>query len=149
MEQHCVQCKAVCWLKGLLISSWSMNEIKILIEEHQATEVHQNDHDNNLIESLPENLSPHFRQNHFVVSADSTGGYFIWFIWLCANGNSSQDVHDKVGPQHLNDVQWLTAQCSSTQNGDRTEDDVDSHLELEEFSGIIKDRSSPLYRLIN
>jgi hypothetical protein len=64
-------------------------------------------------------------------------------VWLSADGNCSQDVHHKVYPKHLDNVERSVAYGGSTKDSNDAENKIDRQLELDEFTNVVKDSSAP------
>lgn len=125
------------------------DDVEALVEEDEGAEVHQEDHDNDLVEGLHDNLSPDLGKDDLVSSANSVGLLLILFVWFSADGDSSEDIHDQVGPKHLNYIKWSVSDCHTTKDGNEADNDVDGKLELDELSNVVEDGSSPFHRSVD
>ena len=94
-------------------------------------------------------MSPDFGKNNFVSSADSVGFLLALLIWLSSNGDGSEDIHNEVGPKHLDNIEWWMANGHSSQNCDKANNNIDGELELDELSHVVENSSSPFHRLVN
>ena len=62
---------------------------------------------------------------------------------LCSQTNGSKGIHNEIDPQKLDDAEWgVTKGCSTNQNG-KAAYYINTKLELQELSNVIKDISSP------
>lgn len=93
-------------------------------------------------------MSPHFRQDNLGFSADSRA-LVVWIVGFSTNSDGSKNVHDQVGPEHLDDIQRSETEGHTSQNGDEAEYDIDGQLELDELAHVFEDRSSPFDRLVD
>lgn len=123
-------------------SCWLQDQVKLILSEHGAAEVHKNYHDNNLIERMQSDLSPELRIHNEVFPADSCAGR-IRFVRLSSESDGPKNVHDQVAPEHLHDVKRSMADSCPTQDRDRAKYHVDSQLELDEFPNVVMKSSSP------
>ena len=121
----------------------SIDEV-VLDAEHGGTCVEQDDHDDNLIDDLAEDGSPHFRQEDLVVLLYSSLLKLSWVGRLGGKSNGGESVHDHVDPEELDDVEWAVSESGSTEEHDEESTDVNSHLEDNELSDVVVDVSSPL-----
>jgi len=95
-------------------------------------------------------LSPVVVQDkNFSLSSSNSSEFTIFFILFSTKGDGSEDIHDQVGPEHLNNVKWVVADNCSSNNCDRANNDVDGKLELNELSNVVEDGESPLHRSVN
>lgn len=81
-------------------------------------------------------------------SADSRA-LVVWIVGFSTNSDGSKNVHDQVGPEHLDDIQRSETEGHTSQNGDEAEYDIDGQLELDELAHVFEDRSSPFDRLVD
>lgn len=144
MEADGVEDKSIGWTSSFWVSQWSKDEVEGLIEENKGSEVHEDNHYKKLIGSLNKNLSPHSWKNNLIVSSDSLRLAVVGLIWFSSNCDGTKDIHDQVGPEHLNNIERGMSESSSTKNSDGANNDVDGHLELNELSNVVKDGSTPL-----
>lgn len=151
VEAHGVEGETVSLLVKLLvveIRKLPFDEIWGLVEEGEAAEIHQVGQNQDLVEGLDKNLPPHLWEDDFLTSADSDA-WLRWVVRFSANGDGSQNVHDEVCPEHLDDVERGMAHGGSAQNGNEDNGDVDGQLELQELPNIIEDRPAPFERLVD
>lgn len=95
-------------------------------------------------------MSPHNGIDDLVFPADSFRLAAAFTSWLfCTERDGCKNVHDKVGPEHLNDVKWNLSDGAAADDSDNANNDVNGNLELQEFLHVIKDSSSPFNRSIN
>lgn len=73
----------------------------------------------------------------------------VWIVGFSAHSDGSENVHDQIGPEHLDYIQRSETEGHTSQNGDEAEYDIDSQLELDELAHIFKDCSSPFDRLVD
>ena len=73
----------------------------------------------------------------------------VWIVGFSTHSDGSKNVHDQVGPEHLDDIQWSETEGHTSQNGDEAEYDIDGQLELDELTHVFKYRSSPFHRLVD
>jgi len=78
VELACLKHKWIQWDTSLFVSHWSSNEVEAILEQHHFTEVHEDQHDDNLIKSHADNLSPHNSVNNSILSADSADVLISW-----------------------------------------------------------------------
>ena len=68
---------------------------------------------------------------------------------LSGKSERGQGIHDKVDPQHLDGVERRFSQDGTTDKGHHEGHEVDSQLELQEFSDRVEDVSAPFHRSHN
>mmetsp|Transcript_14890 Transcript_14890/g.25364 ORF Transcript_14890/g.25364 Transcript_14890/m.25364 type:complete len:276 (-) Transcript_14890:2131-2958(-) len=123
------------------------NEVEGGFEENELSEVHEEDHDEDLVGGLHEHLAPHLGKHDLVLATDAVrlgGPGGVVLVGLGADGDGAEDVHDEVDPEHLDDVEGRPAQREARQEGDEAEDDVDGELELQELADVVEDGAAPL-----
>lgn len=103
VEDNCIHNKSVSWF-SILVSKRLSNWIEAFLKEDKGTSIHQEEHYNDLESSLNNNLSPDFSQKDLVSSANSVGFSLILLVWLSSNSNGSKNIHDQVGPEHLDNI---------------------------------------------
>lgn len=59
-------------LLGVGVSEFTRDEVEALLEEDEASEVHQDNHYKDLVNCLANNLSPHLGQHDSVSAADTS-----------------------------------------------------------------------------
>ena len=62
--------------------------------------------------------------------------------WLSSEGQSSKGVHDEVYPKHLNRSEGCVVKDERAGEDNKEGDNVNGHLELKEFSNVVKSRSA-------
>jgi len=85
VETHRVQNKSVSRCSSL-ITGFFKDEIERDVKKDELTKIHQNQHYEYLISSLPENLSPHFWHDNLGLSAEPFG-LAAWVIWLSSDSD--------------------------------------------------------------
>jgi len=68
--------------------------------------------------------------------------FFTW--WLSGESKSGEGVHNHVYPEQLNSRQWSDLGDSRSNEDGEHSDNINSQLELQEFSNVVKDVSSEL-----
>jgi len=100
-----------------------------------------------LIKTHANNISPHKSVDNWILSADSGITCNSWSF--SSESNGTQNIHDEVDPEHLNNVQWNSSECTSTDNSNEANSNVNGQLELNELSDIIKNSSTVFNRSID
>lgn len=96
----------------------------------------------NLKEGLTKKVSPHdWVYNEFLSTLrfsvhESVGRRFS------SQSKSGESIHDHVNPQHLNSSERSFSKDSSTREHNEHSNNVDSKLELKEFTHVVIDVSS-------
>ena len=129
------------------VSGVRRDQVVSTVIEHQSSEIEEDDEGEGLVDELGENGSPHFWDEDSEFSADAAAGIFL--VWICADGNGSQDVHDEVQPKHLDDVEWQVTKSQSTEEANEHEHTIDCKLELDELAHIVEHGASPFDGLLN
>lgn len=122
---------------------WLQDQVEWLRGEHGVAEVHEDHHDEDLINRVEHNLSPEFGIHDKIFPADSWAS-LILPVRLSSERDGTKDIHDQVAPEHLDDVKGWVSHGGATQDCDEAEDHIDGELELDEFSNIVIESSSPL-----
>jgi len=111
--------------------------------EHERSKEEHDEEDNELVDALGEDLSPHDFAHDHLSGLD-------WFasqvagIWrLSGKSESSEGVHDKVDPQEVENGERRSAIEKGSNDREDAASDVDSHLELQELLHIVIDVSAP------
>lgn len=99
--------------------------------------------DNDLVERLSEDVSPHVGSYNAVIT--SVRLPFQELLRRCFSRKSQRCkcVHDNVHPEHLDGVKWTFLKNDCAHKGHKQCDNVHCELELNELSNRIIDVSSP------
>lgn len=116
---------------------------------------HHNQH-KDLVGSLNEDIAPHnfFDNLLILVAADimllvTVFIVVIFFVMmlergrLCSQTNGSKGIHNEIDPQKLDDAEWWVTKGRSTNQYGEAANNIDTELELQELSNVVKDISSP------
>lgn len=93
-----------------LIPRIRRHKIVLLARDH-ASEVNENKVDEDLVGGLDDDHSPHVTLKHLLSSANPAFGHGVAAGTKC---NSCQDIHHKINPKHLDDVEWQITQSQCT-----------------------------------
>ena len=110
---------------------------------HPAWESEHDDHkDNDLVDSVAENVSPHDGRNDKVVLLVWLSKENVIGWWFSGKGESAEGIHDQVNPEHLDGSKWGILEDDRSEENDEHGDDVNGELELQEFSYVVIDVST-------
>jgi hypothetical protein len=62
---------------------------------------------------------------------------------LCSQTNSSKGIHYEIDPQKLDYAEWWVTKGGSTNQYSEAANNIDTKLELQELSNVVKNISSP------
>ena len=106
-----------------------------------------------LVGSLNEDIAPHnfFDNLLILVAADIIilVGVVIEAVMLlergrlCSQTNGSKGIHNEIDPQKLDDAEWWVTKGGSTNQYSEAANNIDTELELQELSNVVKNISSP------
>ena len=147
LEHHSVAFNFHSWLVGhptsfrvrcnLICIGIERIVVLILNAEDFSVLVHENKENNDLEDSLTENVSPH----DFV---DDSISLFGWLAvheavigWLSGKSKSSKGVHNQVDPEELHGCERLFTKEAGAGKDKEHSDDVDSELELKELADVV------------
>lgn len=151
MEAGNILSESIGWLMGIRIVVFGCDDIEALVKEHGLTGKHEDDHDNDLIKGLWQDISPHGWSNDPCLSAFSLKALFLFFVhkWLSADSACGKNVHNKVHPQQVNDLEWWFSNRNSRDEYNTQKTDVHCQLELNEFPYVFINCSTPHNCAIN
>jgi hypothetical protein len=112
------------------------------VRPHELDVENQDAKDDDLAERPEDNVSPHERGDDGVASVVwlSLQKSIIW--WFSGKGKGGEGIHNHVNPKKLDSGQWSNVGNSGSNEDSKHSDDVNSQLELQEFSDVVKDVSS-------
>ena len=80
------------------------------------------------------------RLEYLLLSADPT---FLHRVASSSESNSCKNVHHKINPKHLDDVERQVSEGKSAYEASNEHGHTDSELENDEFSGVVKHCLAP------
>lgn len=91
---------------------------------------------------MAQDVSPHnWSDNLFI--------FILWLSiediisrWLGGKSKGTKSIHNQINPKHLNGIKWRISHNNWSEENDEHSTNVNSKLELQEFSNIIKYTSS-------
>jgi len=87
---------------------------------------------------VSKNVSPHKLRHDWCIFVIWLSQENIISWWFSSESKSSESVHNKVNPKHLNSVQWRVLDDDRSEENNEHGNNVDSQLELQEFSDIVE-----------
>lgn len=94
----------------------------------------QNKKDNNLVDSLSKDVSPHNGVHNLILTSFGRAVEKCLAWRLSSESKSSKRIHDQVDPKHLDRVKWRVRKDHRAGENNKHCNDVNRDLELEELA---------------
>jgi len=106
VEAQGILSQSIGWL--ITLSKLLCDDVETIVPVHGLAGEHKDNHHSNLVSNLRQDVSPHDWLDQFLFSANSLKCVFgfLWYEWLSTDGSGSEDVHDEVHPQELDNAEW-------------------------------------------
>jgi len=109
---------------------------------HEGAGEKHDEHDNNLVDALRKNCA-HHRFGDNSVSGLNTFGTDIFSGVFSGESDGGEDIHDQVDPEELHNAERSVAKEKSGNEDKGQAGEVDSHLELNEFTNVVLNVATP------
>lgn len=153
MSHAIVEVLSVEWVVALGIAATFLEDLAsalVLVESDESGSLltlsskNDNDEHDHLVDGVTEDVSPHDIGDDLSVLMVRRSLENILFRRLGGECESSEGVHDKVDPEHLDGVERHVLEDDSAEEDNEHGYDVDSELELEELADVVEDGSAEL-----
>jgi len=132
---------------GFNLLKGGVEGIRLIVNdvEHFATPEEEDEKDDDLEDSLANDVSPHDGVDNHVSLSGGLADKNCIAGGLSSEGKSSESVHDQVDPEHLSRGERRLAEKASTGKDNEHSNDVDGQLELKELAHVVIDVTSEFH----